>query len=78
MVSYRYYDEVNKTTDFKSILDAANVATCGSIFVLQGCCHNPTGADLSKQEWVHLASVMKARSLVPFFGWQSCSFVRIQ
>lgn len=42
-------------------------ATEGSIVVLHSSCHNPTGIDLSKDQWKQVASVMKERKLIPFF-----------
>jgi len=38
----------------------------GDIVLLHGCCHNPTGADLSPEQWDHLASFMAERGLFPF------------
>jgi aromatic-amino-acid transaminase len=39
----------------------------GDIVVLHACCHNPTGADLSQQQWRELALVVQERGLLPFF-----------
>ena len=38
----------------------------GSIVVLHACCHNPTGVDLSSEQWDQAISVVRARGLVPF------------
>ena len=38
----------------------------GDIVLLHGCCHNPTGADLSPAEWDRLAPFMAERGLFPF------------
>lgn len=34
--------------------------------LLHGCCHNPTGADLSLDQWRTLADIVAKRGLVPF------------
>ena len=34
--------------------------------VLHACCHNPTGADLSLDEWRDLVPLMAERGLIPF------------
>jgi aspartate/tyrosine/aromatic aminotransferase len=39
----------------------------GTLVVLHACCHNPTGADLSPEQWQSLVSVFARRSLVPLF-----------
>ena len=44
----------------------------GDVILLQGCCHNPTGADLDKDQWDRVADVLTERKLVPFvdFAYQ--------
>lgn len=37
-----------------------------SIVLLHPCCHNPTGVDLSPQQWEALLPVIKERELIPF------------
>lgn len=49
------------------MLDAATKAPEGSIFVLQSCCHNPSGADLSPAQWRELAQAMSKKKLFPLF-----------
>jgi aromatic-amino-acid transaminase len=34
--------------------------------VLHACCHNPTGCDITPEQWAHVASTCTARGLVPF------------
>lgn len=67
VVKYQYYDFENRCVDFESVMTAVNGADNGSIFVLQACCHNPTAADPSKEEWRTLATAMKARNHFPVF-----------
>jgi len=67
IVKYKYYDPTTGTVNFPSILAAVEGADEGSIFVLQGCCHNPSGADLTPKQWRELASVMKAKKAFPLF-----------
>jgi aromatic-amino-acid transaminase len=37
-----------------------------SIILLHACCHNPTGADLSDEQWKQVVDVIRARNLVAF------------
>jgi aspartate aminotransferase len=67
VVQYRYYDGEKGIIDFRSVLDAVSRAPQGSIFVLQGCCHNPSGLDLSQVQWRELANAMKQNEQFPFF-----------
>ncbi len=68
VIPYSYYDSKNHGVNFASIMEVAKFAPKGALLVLQGCCHNPTGADLIKDQWRELAAVMKERGLIPFFG----------
>lgn len=65
VVHYRYFDSERRAVDFDSVLKAAHEAPEKSIFVLQGCCHNPTGADLTTDQWEELASVFQEKKHVP-------------
>ena len=38
----------------------------GSIVVLHACCHNPTGVDLSGEQWTEVLDLVRTRGLVPF------------
>ena len=33
----------------------------GSVIVLHGCAHNPTGIDPTNEQWVKIANVIKVR-----------------
>ena len=37
-----------------------------TVVVLHACCHNPTGADLTIEQWQQLVTLFKARDLIPF------------
>lgn len=47
-------------------------AKAGDIVLLQGCCHNPTGADFSGDQWKNIADLCNQRGLIPFvdFAYQ--------
>ena len=40
--------------------------SAGELVLIHGCCHNPCGADLSKEQWQALAQLCERRGLVPF------------
>lgn len=65
--TYPYLDASQHAVDFTALLDAVRSAAQGSIFVLQGCCHNPTGVDLSLSQWEELAREMEQYGHLPFF-----------
>ena len=64
--SYPYYDAQRHGVDFEGMLGALHRLPAGTIVVLHVCCHNPTGVDLSREQWGQVIEVVKARELVPF------------
>ena len=64
--SYAYYDPSTKGLDFPGMLAALKAMPAGSIIVLHACCHNPTGVDLSQEQWREVLSAVQARGLIPF------------
>jgi aspartate aminotransferase len=40
--------------------------TAGDLVLIHGCCHNPCGADLSKEQWNALADLCERGDLIPF------------
>ena len=65
-VDYPYYDKAKKAVLFDRMVAALEEARAGDIVLVHGCCHNPTGADLSLDEWEALANIVSRRGLVPF------------
>ena len=66
---YRYYKAETHDMDFDSMLvDLAN-ADAGDVVLLHGCCHNPTGIDLSIEQWTLVAKVCLEKSLLPLFDF---------
>ena len=66
MVDYPYYDRDSRTILFDRMMDALRGGRRGDLVLLHGCCHNPTGADLSPDQWREVADVVHERGLIPF------------
>ncbi|MCC5987896.1 MAG: aspartate/tyrosine/aromatic aminotransferase [Pararhodobacter sp.] len=64
--SYRYYNRAEGVLDRQGMLDDLAQAQKGDVVLLHGCCHNPTGADPSEQDWADIAGFLQERGLVPF------------
>ena len=64
--TYPYYDPLTRGVDFSGMADTISVLPAGSIVVLHACCHNPTGADLSDDQWDAIIDIVKTRKLIPF------------
>ena len=66
VVSYPYYDAESHGVNLPGMLDMLGKEPEGTIVVLHACCHNPTGVDLTMDQWAQVVEVVKARKLVPF------------
>lgn len=66
VVDYPYFNAETGGVDYQAMRAALEKLPAGSIVVLHACCHNPTGADLTDDEWADLVPLMKSRGLIPF------------
>ena len=64
--TYPYYDATTRGVDFTALLAALEAMPAGSIVVLHACCHNPTGVDLSHEQWAGVLDTVVKHDLVPF------------
>jgi aspartate/tyrosine/aromatic aminotransferase len=63
---YAYYDAATGRADINAILSSLSQAAKGDIVLLHGCCHNPTGADLTIEDWSKIIDLMEEKELFPF------------
>jgi len=66
LARYPYYDPAARAVAFDRMIDHLGSLSAGSIVLLHGCCHNPTGADLREDQWSELSLLLERRGLVPF------------
>ena len=64
--SYPWYDAETNGVKFDAFLAALKALPKQSIVLLHPCCHNPTGADLTDDQWDQTVEVLKAQELIPF------------
>ena len=63
--AYPYYDEATHAVNFAEMGATLEAADRDSIVVLHACCHNPTGADLSDEQWSRVIDIVRRRGHVP-------------
>jgi aromatic-amino-acid transaminase len=64
--TYPYYDPLTRGVDFAAMKAKLTTLPEQSIVLLHACCHNPTGADLTENEWREVAEIVGERRLVAF------------
>ncbi|MGO1385810.1 MAG: aromatic amino acid transaminase [Arachnia sp.] len=63
---YRYYSPEARALDVDGMIEDLESAPEGTIVLLHACCHNPTGYDLSHDDWTRIIDVVRSRNLVAF------------
>ena len=63
---YPYYDTATREVKFELMLDTLREVPAGDVVLLHGCCHNPTGADLSNAQWDQITEIAMERGFLPF------------
>ncbi|WP_309689391.1 amino acid aminotransferase [Stenotrophomonas sp. SORGH_AS_0321] len=66
VVEYSYFDAQTHGVDFPAMLADLQKLQPGTVVLLHACCHNPTGADLTGEQWKQVAEVLKEQQLFPF------------
>ncbi|MEX2523404.1 MAG: amino acid aminotransferase [Gammaproteobacteria bacterium] len=69
---YPYYDRDSHGILFEDMMEALDVLGPEDVVLLHGCCHNPTGADLTPEQWRDVAKTAAERGFLPLvdFAYQ--------
>ncbi len=65
MEPYRYFDGDTRSVAFDAMMTGLTAAKPGDVVLLHGCCHNPTGANLTLPEWAEVADLLEKTGAVP-------------
>ena len=63
--TYRYFDNETRGVDFDFMVADLSHAKAGDVVLLHGCCHNPTGANLNKQQWQIIIELLNKSGATP-------------
>ncbi len=63
---YPYYDPASGGVRFDAMLETFDALPSGSVVLLHASAHNPTGADLSQDQWRAVLETVGRRGLRPF------------
>jgi aromatic-amino-acid transaminase len=62
---YRYFDNATRSVDFDAMMSDLDAVKAGDVVLLHGCCHNPTGANLTIEQWGAVADLLEAKGAIP-------------
>lgn len=63
--NYRYFDDATRGVDFAGLMADLGTVASGDVVLLHGCCHNPTGANLTADQWQEVIALLKSKGAVP-------------
>jgi len=66
LAEYPYYDPRTHGVDFDAMMAGLAKVKAGDVVLLHGCCHNPTGADLSLEQWRALTDLVLENGFTPY------------
>ena len=64
--SYRYYDQRKAALDFSGMVEDLRAMRPNDLLLLHGCCHNPTGQDLTLEQWRDVSDICCETGAIPF------------
>jgi aspartate aminotransferase len=65
--NYPYYNLKKHELDFDELYAFLSKLSQHSIIMMHASCHNPTGADLTLDQWKKLSALFLSKKLIPFF-----------
>lgn len=66
VATYPYFDPETRGVRFTEMLAALDQLGRDDVVLLHGCCHNPTGANLSAEQWDQVAASLARTGALPF------------
>ena len=66
VLEYSYFDPKTRGVDFEGMVKSLESFPAKTLVILHACCHNPTGADLTPDQWKKIISICQTRQLIPF------------
>jgi aromatic-amino-acid transaminase len=62
---YDYFDAATSGVDFDGLMTSLQAMQAGDMLVLHGCCHNPTGANLTADQWDAITDLVLEKNVMP-------------
>lgn len=72
--NYPYFDAESHGVNVDQMLESVRKMPAGNVICLHACCHNPTGADPSPDQWKQIADAVYDRGLVPLLDFAYLGF----
>lgn len=67
--TYPYYNPITHGLDFDAMYATLQKLPDNSVVLMHACCHNPTGVDLSHEQWDTLVELFSKTKMIPFLDF---------
>ncbi|GAC34941.1 amino acid aminotransferase [Paraglaciecola polaris] len=64
--TYPYFNKADASINFDGMVETLSQVKSGDVVLLHGCCHNPTGADLTPAQWQTVLEIAQKTGFIPF------------
>jgi aspartate aminotransferase len=64
--TYPYFNKADASINFEGMVETLSQVKSGDVVLLHGCCHNPTGADLTPAQWQTVLEMAQKTGFIPF------------
>jgi aromatic-amino-acid transaminase len=65
VLEHPFFDQATQTVLFDEMISALEAARAGDVLLLHACCHNPTGAGFTPDQWRVIADLCARKGLLP-------------
>ncbi|MCG6931220.1 MAG: aspartate/tyrosine/aromatic aminotransferase [Desulfofustis sp.] len=66
---YPYYDSDTKGLKYAALIDTLKQVPAGDVVLLHACCHNPSGVDLTSNQWSEIAAIAADKGWIGFLDF---------
>ncbi len=67
--TFEYLTADKRRLNFSAMTDALHSANAADAVLLHTVCHNPTGFDLEREQWLEIFEILETRKLTPIFDF---------
>lgn len=65
VLEHPFFDQITQTVLFDAMISTLETARPGDVLLLHACCHNPTGAGFTSDQWRTIADLCARKGLLP-------------
>lgn len=65
VMEHPFFDRTTQSVQFDAMMSALEAARAGDVLLLHACCHNPTGAEFTPDQWRTITAFLLRKGVIP-------------